>query len=90
MDDSNDTVKIGDLGIAKSINDSRQLMITKVGTPYYMAPEMELDGKYTKSADVYAFGCVAFATLALRIPFTAKNHEDLSKQKLNEKFRKLP
>ena len=53
-------------------------MLTKVGTPYYMAPEIELDGQYSKSADIYAFGCVAFAILALRIPFTAKTAKDLA------------
>ena len=71
MDDEEETIKLGDLGIAKDINDSKQVMLTKLGTPYYMAPEIELMGKYTKSADIYSLGCVAFALCALKIPFTA-------------------
>ena len=46
-------------------------MLTKLGTPYYMAPEIELAGKYTKSADVYSLGVLMFAVAALTIPFTA-------------------
>jgi len=44
MGDEKMTIKIGDLGISRGINDSTQIMGTRIGTPYYMAPEMLIEG----------------------------------------------
>lgn len=63
--ENDDIMKLGDLGIAKQMDTSNQVVKTKLGTPYYMAPEIELMGKYTKSADIYSLGCVSFALCAL-------------------------
>jgi NIMA (never in mitosis gene a)-related kinase len=37
---------------------TKDLARTKIGTPYYMAPEILQDKPYSGSADIWALGCV--------------------------------
>jgi NIMA (never in mitosis gene a)-related kinase len=37
---SNGTVKIGDFGISKKLENTNDHAITHIGTPYYMSPEV--------------------------------------------------
>jgi formylglycine-generating enzyme required for sulfatase activity len=63
-------VKLADFGIAKMLNPS-QFTSTSVqmGTPYYMAPEQEVDaGRIDKRADIYSLGVVLFELLTLERP----------------------
>lgn len=68
----NDQIKIGDLGSAKSLNES--LAQTYIGTPVYMSPEMikyKLDNKInvTLKADVWSIGIVIYELFKLKLPF---------------------
>jgi len=69
-----DFVKILDFGIAK-VRDSDERGLTgagsAVGTPRYMAPEQLMDkGKVGAASDIYAMGCVFYAMLTGKPPFT--------------------
>lgn len=67
--DSDDDLKIGDVGVAKAawdystavngVKDAlfQSYMSTKAGTPAYMAPEV-LDEHYTKESDIFSLGLV--------------------------------
>jgi len=68
----NETVKIGDLGISRMVETNQGYMKTNIGTPYYMAPEVSMRGKYDKSTDIYSLGCTIFELMLLKKPFTAK------------------
>ena len=48
-------------------------MKTVIGTPYYMAPEVSMSGKYDSSADIYSLGCTIFTFMCLKNPFTARD-----------------
>ena len=52
------TVRIGDFGLAKKIKYDKSLLMTKVGTDCYMAPEVIRGEKYGKAADIWSLGCV--------------------------------
>ena len=53
-------VKIGDYGLSKAISESCHSGQTiTVGTVHYMAPEIG-QGRYDKSIDIYALGCVLY------------------------------
>jgi serine/threonine protein kinase len=41
----------------------------KVGTPFYISPEIVAGQPYSFKSDVWALGCVLFELLALRLPF---------------------
>lgn len=68
-----DRVRLGDFNVSKVLKQGKVLMQTKIGTPYYMAPEVWSDCPYTWSADIWAFGCTAYELCALRPPFVARS-----------------
>lgn len=55
---SADTVKLGDLGIAKFMKTG--MTKTQIGTPHYMPPEVWRNKPYSFSSDVWALGCLLF------------------------------
>ena len=65
-------VKIGDLGIAKQLNQG-SFANTLIGTPYYISPEMCEDKPYNMKSDVWALGCILYELCTFRHPFDATN-----------------
>jgi serine/threonine protein kinase len=65
---------LSDFGLAKSEASSGGLTATGawIGTPDYAAPEQIEDGVSDARSDVYALGCVLFATLTGRPPFDSR------------------
>ena len=55
-------IKIGDFGSAKipSVNDQ---LVTAIGTPEYMAPEILGGSVYTHAVDIWSLGCLSFTLL---------------------------
>ena len=66
------------------------MMDSIIGTPIYMAPEIELSTEYSKQADIYSLGVVFFFLMRLRIPFKAKTPRELMVEKCKEEFISLP
>ena len=60
---SNFSVKIGDLGVAKLLETSTAFAQTFVGTPYYLSPELCADQPYRDKSDVWALGVVLYEVL---------------------------
>lgn len=79
-DDENHVVKLGDFGLAKSLNPETEFAKTYVGTPYYMSPEVLVDRPYTAQCDIWSLGCVIYELCALRPPFIAKTHLQLQQK----------
>ena len=65
--------QVGDLGIARVLEESLDLAHTVVGTPYYMSPELFANKPYDFKSDVWALGCCAYEMATLNHAFTAKN-----------------
>ena len=62
-------IKVIDFGLSKYFKqDDCHLMVSKTGTPYYMAPEV-LQGKYDEMCDMWSIGVVAYSMLAGYPPF---------------------
>eukprot|EP00931_Biecheleriopsis_adriatica_P114755 TRINITY_DN90667_c0_g1_i1.p1 TRINITY_DN90667_c0_g1~~TRINITY_DN90667_c0_g1_i1.p1 ORF type:complete len:544 (+),score=126.29 TRINITY_DN90667_c0_g1_i1:69-1700(+) len=65
------TVKLADFGFARSLRPG-DLAQTKIGTPYYVAPEV-LEGSYDSKADVWSLGIVLHMMLTGSPPFTGSS-----------------
>ena len=68
-----DCIKIGDLGVAKVLNQTANMAHTVVGTPYYLSPELCEEKPYNNKSDIWSLGCVLYEMCTLRHPFEAQN-----------------
>ena len=65
-------IKIVDFGLAKYLKEGETLK-SKVGTPYYVAPEV-LDASYDLKSDLWSIGVIAYTLIAGYPPFFSENH----------------
>jgi serine/threonine protein kinase len=56
----NGQISLGDFGIAKVLDHTRDFANTCIGTPYYMSPELFKNKPYSYKSDVWALGCVIY------------------------------
>jgi serine/threonine protein kinase len=79
----NGTIKIGDVGLAKFIAESRRSAQTQsVGTVYYMAPEIA-HGRYGREVDVYAIGVMLYEMLTGNVPFDGESTGEILMKQLS-------
>ena len=69
----NNTIKLGDFGISKVLENTNDAALTVQGTPYYMSPEVCQNKPYTYKSDVWALGCVLYELCTLKHAFNAEN-----------------
>lgn len=67
-EDEHAPIKIIDFGLSRHDDSDLGIMQTKVGTPYYVAPEV-LRREYTKSCDIWSIGVIAYILLCGYPPF---------------------
>ncbi|MEU6194300.1 protein kinase [Streptomyces sp. NPDC047061] len=70
------SVKIGDFGIARFMDDPGGALTATgqiVGTSLYIAPERALGQPAGPPSDVYSLGCVLYQLLTGRVPFNAES-----------------
>lgn len=67
------TIKLGDFGIARVLSNTREKAKTMVGTPYYLSPEIIENKPYTFSSDMWSLGVVLYELCTLKPPFNAEN-----------------
>ncbi|HEY9790301.1 MAG TPA: serine/threonine-protein kinase [Candidatus Obscuribacterales bacterium] len=72
-----DTVKIIDFGIAKSLREQTTVSITSygqfLGSPAYMSPEQCGGAVLDSRSDIYSLGCVMYEAIAGVLPFKHEN-----------------
>ena len=74
--DEHSVIKIIDFGLSRY--ESSDIMRTKVGTPYYVAPEV-LSKAYDKSCDMWSIGVISYILLCGYPPFYGDNNTEIFK-----------
>jgi len=73
--DEDSPIKIIDFGLSRH-DSSTHIMKTKVGTPYYVAPEV-LRREYTKSCDIWSIGVITYILLCGYPPFYGDSDNEI-------------
>ena len=85
----NESIKIGDLGVAKSLK-GMNFAHTLVGTPYYLSPELCEEKAYDHKSDIWSLGCVLYELCTLKHPFTGANQAGLILRIVRGKYEPIP
>ena len=67
------TLRLGDFGLARALQADSEAVVSRVGSPFYMSPEICLNQPYSTSSDIWSLGCVLYETLALYPAFYAES-----------------
>lgn len=86
----NNTVKLGDFGISRVLENTWDAAQTVVGTPYYMSPEVCESKPYTFKSDVWSLGWVLYELCTLQRAFTADNLLGLVYKIVQDKYEPIP
>ena len=70
---ANNTIKLGDFGISKVLENTNDQALTVQGTPYYMSPEVCQSKAYSYTSDVWALGCILYELCTLKHAFSSEN-----------------
>lgn len=84
------TIKLGDFGIARVLSNTREKAKTMVGTPYYLSPEIIENKPYDFSSDIWSLGVVLYELCALKPPFLAESLKYLALKIVKGSFPALP
>ncbi|XP_074735607.1 serine/threonine-protein kinase Nek4 isoform X2 [Strix uralensis] len=83
-------IKVGDLGIAKVLENQYDMASTLIGTPYYMSPEVFSNKPYNYKSDVWALGCCVYEMATLKHAFNAKDMNSLVYRIIEGKLPPMP
>ena len=75
-----------DFGLSRKFDPS-EWMTSKVGTCYFMAPEL-LRGKYNAKADCWSLGCILFLILLGDVPYNGSTDANIMQRILSEPYNK--
>ena len=85
-----DSIRIGDLGVAKVLTHTANFAKTMVGTPYYLSPELCEEKPYNAKTDVWALGCVLYEIITHRHPFQSTNQGALILKIIRGRYDPIP
>jgi len=83
-DDDNEVIKIIDFGLSKKFGDEQ--LVTSVGSPGYVAPEVLTAESYDKSVDMWSVGVILYILLCGFPPFFADTSTELFKKIIDVKY----
>jgi len=76
VDKDNWDIKLIDFGLAKNYKITADILTTKAGTPYYIAPEV-LSGKYDHMCDIWSLGVILYIILCGYPPFHGDTDQEI-------------
>ena len=90
---NNGSIKLGDFGVSKTLNNTLEKAKTFVGTAYYLPPELINGKKYSYMADMWSLGISFYQLMTFKMPFDGDSIPAIMKKiimgkeypKINEK-----
>merc|ERR1719443_482036 len=79
-------IKLGDFGIARVLDATKDYAKTMVGTPYYLSPEIIEDKPYNFKSDIWSCGVVLYEMTTLKHPFDADSLVILASKILKDQY----
>ncbi|KAM4051710.1 serine/threonine-protein kinase PLK2-like isoform 2-T2 [Anomaloglossus baeobatrachus] len=73
----NMVVKIGDLGLATTVEQCGKLQGIICGTPNYLSPEVLAKDGHSFKSDIWALGCIMYTMLCGYSPFRARSQKEM-------------
>lgn len=70
---ADNTLKLGDFGLARSLERREDLVLSRAGSPFYLSPEMCTNLPYGSPSDIWGVGCVLYEMVCLSKAFYADN-----------------
>ena len=86
--EKNASLKVIDFGTSRKF-ESKKKMTKRLGTPYYIAPEV-LNSNYDEKCDVWSCGVILFILLCGYPPFSGKSEDEIMKKIKIGKFKFEP
>lgn len=77
-------IKLGDFGISRVLDFTKEYAKSMVGSPYYLSPEVIQQRPYSFKSDVWSCGIVLFEMATLQHPFDADCLVALASKILND------
>jgi serine/threonine protein kinase len=74
----NGRIRLGDFGIAKVLDSTKDFADTLIGTPYFMSPELYKNKPYSYESDIWALGCIFYEMCNLKHAFDAQSINGLA------------
>ena len=65
------SIKLGDFGISKTLNNTLEKAKTFVGTAYYLPPELIEGNKYSYMADIWSLGVTFYQLMTFKTMFSS-------------------
>ena len=62
----------------------------RVGTPFYLSPELWRNEPNTKAADIWAIGVILYEICCFKYPFPATEIKELERKVLEDPIQKIP
>ena len=87
---SDGSIKLGDFGIAKVLQNTMQLAQSQIGTPYYLSPEICENKKYNSKTDIWSLGCLLYEMCTFSHPFDGRDMRSLMSRIKNSQPLPLP
>ena len=81
MLDQHGAVKIADLGLAGTVEDTEE---NAIGTPHFMAPEQVLKKDIDHRTDLYALGCTFYRLVTGKTPFRGQTVKDILRAQVKD------
>ena len=82
-------VKLCDFGLARQTGEldvAGNVSTSKLGTPYFMSPEIFRGRPYSSAADMYALGVILYQLITLDLPYQTSDPQKLEQLVLQGKY----